>query len=267
MTMDGRVALVTGAAGDLGRAAAVRLAADGASVAVCDLPARTDALAAVVEACRSANPAASLTVATFDVTDPRSVGEALASVIDEIGVPDAVYNNAGYQGLFANTADYDVDDFRRVQDINVTGVFVVLRACANALLAIGRPGAIVNAASMAALGGPPNMVAYAASKAAVLGLTKTAATDLAPNGIRVNAVSPAFIGPGMMWERQVELQAAAPSQYYGNDVETVAAQMIGQIPLRRYGTADEVASVVRFLLSDDASYLTGVNVEVAGGAS
>ncbi len=267
MTMEGRVALVTGAAGDLGRAAAARLAADGASVAVCDLPSRTDALAAAVEACRSVNPAASVTMASFDVTDPESVGDALALVVDEIGVPDAVYNNAGYQGSFANTAEYDIDDFRRVQEINVTGVFVVLRACVNALLEVGRPGSIVNAASMAALAGPPNMVAYAASKAAVLGLTKTAATDLAANGIRVNAVSPAFIGPGMMWDRQVELQAAAPSQYYGDDVETVAAQMIGQVPLRRYGTPDEVASVVRFLLSDDASYLTGVNIEVAGGAS
>jgi NAD(P)-dependent dehydrogenase (short-subunit alcohol dehydrogenase family) len=70
-----------------------------------------------------------------------------------------------------------------------------------------------------------------------------------------------------MWDLQVELQASVPSQYYGDDVETVAAQMIGQVPLRRYGTADGVASVVRFLLSDDASYLTGVNIEIAGGAS
>jgi NAD(P)-dependent dehydrogenase (short-subunit alcohol dehydrogenase family) len=133
------------------------------------------------------------------------------------------------------------------------------------MIAAGVPGAIVNAASMAALGGPPNMVAYATSKAAVLGLTRTAATDLAPHGIRVNAVSPAFIGPGTMWDRQVELQAATPSPYYSDDAGTVAREMIAQVPLRRYGSVDEVASVVHFLLSDDASYLTGINIEIAGG--
>lgn len=271
--MEGRVALITGAAGDLGRAAALLLAAEGATIVACDLGSAAAKLDATVEACRTitmdrageASPRPALSVA-FDVTDADAVDAAVAKVTAEIGPPDAVFNNAGYQGLFAGTADYDSVDFGRVLDINVTGAFNVLRACARALIAADRPGAIVNTASMAKTG-PPNMVAYGASKAAVVAMTRTAAKDLAPNSIRVNSVSPAFIGPGLMWDRQVELQAATPSQYYGDEPETVAAEMIGQVPLRRYGSLDEVAAVVRFLLSDEASYLTGIDIEIAGGAS
>jgi NAD(P)-dependent dehydrogenase (short-subunit alcohol dehydrogenase family) len=119
---------------------------------------------------------------------------------------------------------------------------------------------------MAGVNGAPNMPAYAASKAAVLGLTKTASRDLAPHGIRVNAISPAFIGPGAMWDNQVARQAAAGSQYYDSDPEAVARQMIGMIPLRRYGAPSEVADVICYLASDRSSYLTGINVEIAGGA-
>ena len=111
------------------------------------------------------------------------------------------------------------------------------------------------------------MSAYSASKAAIIGLTKSAAKDLAPAGIRVNAVSPAFIGPGRMWDNQVASQAAALSPYYADDPSEVARQMIRMVPLRRYGSADEVARVVAFLLSDDASYLTGINIEISGGST
>ena len=133
--------------------------------------------------------------------------------------------------------------------------------------AAGAGGAIVNCASMAGVSGAPNMAAYSASKAAVIGLTKSAAKDLAESGIRVNAVSPGFLGAGVMWERQVHAQAAAPSKYYADDPDLVAAQMIGQIPLGRPGELAEVSSVVRFLLSAGASYLTGVNIEISGGAA
>jgi NAD(P)-dependent dehydrogenase (short-subunit alcohol dehydrogenase family) len=134
------------------------------------------------------------------------------------------------------------------------------------MVAAGVAGAIVSSASMAGVTGAPNMTAYSASKAAIIGLTKSAARDLAPVGIRVNAVSPAFIGPGRMWENQVASQAAARSPYFADDPSDVARQMIGMVPLGRYGSTEEVASVVAFLLSDDASYLTGINVEISGGS-
>ncbi len=179
---------------------------------------------------------------------------------------DLLFNNAGYQGDFANIIDYDVADFRRVLDINVTGMFIVLQHFARCLVAAGLPGAIVNTASMAH-GGTPNMAAYSASKAAVIALTKTAAKDLAHHTIRVNSISPAFIGPGLMWDRQVELQAGTPSQYFTDDPDEVSAQMISSVPLRRYGSLDEMAAAAQFLLSDESSYITGFDIEVSGGAA
>jgi NAD(P)-dependent dehydrogenase (short-subunit alcohol dehydrogenase family) len=154
-----------------------------------------------------------------------------------------------------------------VIEVNVLGALTVLAAVSRAMIDGGAGGSIVNIASMAGVSGAPNMPAYSASKAAVIGLTKAAAKDLAPHSIRVNAVSPAFIGPGRMWDTQVEQQAAAGSQYYAIEPEAVAAQMIEMVPMRRYGSVHEVAAVVAFLLSDDASYVTGVNLEVSGGSS
>lgn len=266
MSVDGRTALVTGAAGNIGRAVAVDLAAAGAELVLADLPTAAEGLDATVEACRAARSEASVAVVAFDVRDHRSVAASLADVSRRVGPMPLVVNNAGYQGDFANVLDYDLDDVATVLDVNVRGVFAVLQASARLLHAAGTGGSIVNVASMAAHGAP-NMPAYSASKGAVVSLTRAAAKDLAPSGIRVNSVSPGFIGPGAMWDRQVALQAAVPSRYYADDPATVAEQMIDQVPLGRYGSLAEVASVVRFLLSDDAGYVTGSDVEVAGGAA
>ena len=128
-----------------------------------------------------------------------------------------------------------------------------------------RGGSIVNTASMAGIGAPPNMIGYSASKAAVKHMTTIAAKDLAPFDIRVNSISPAYIGPGFMWTRQVELQAKAGSVYFSEDPEKVASQMVDSVPMRRYGSINEVIGPVLFLLSDDASYLTGIDIKVTGG--
>jgi len=243
--------LVTGAAGDIGTAIAEVLAERGDRLALADHP---DVAERLDELCRRLGARC----VTFDVTDEAAVTAA----VQGLGELDGLVNNAGYQGVFTPMDHYPLDDARRVLEVNVLGVMTVLAAAARAMTG----GAVVNIASMAGVSGAPNMPAYSASKAAVIGLTKSAAKDLAPKGIRVNAVSPAFIGPGRMWETQVERQAAAGSQYYPNDPDAVAEQMIGTVPLRRYGSVHEVATVVAFLLSDDASYVTGVNVEVSGGS-
>ena len=259
----GRTALVTGAGGDIGRAVAVRLAAHGAQVVLADI---ADGVDVTADACRQVNADVDPVVTRFDVTSESEVEQALDDLAAAGVVADLLVNNAGYQGGFENVADYDVTDFRRVLEINVTGVFVVLRSFARTLAATGRPGAVVNTASMAQHGAP-NMAAYSASKAAVVALTKTAAKDLAHRSIRVNSVSPAFIGPGAMWDNQVERQARTPSQYYADDPDEVAAQMIASVPLRRFGSLDEVAAAIEFLLSDDASYITAFDLEVSGGAA
>jgi NAD(P)-dependent dehydrogenase (short-subunit alcohol dehydrogenase family) len=251
--------LVTGAAGDIGTAIAEVLARRGHGLALADHPDAVARLDETVRLCRDLG--ADTEGVTFDVTDEAAVTAA----VRQLGPFGGLVNNAGYQGVFMPVDKYPVDDARRVVEVNVLGVMTVLATAGRAMIAAGSGGAVVNVASMAGVSGAPNMPAYAASKAAVIGLTKAAAKDLAPKRIRVNAVSPAFVGPGRMWETQVANQAAAGTQYYSTDPDVVAAQMIGLVPMRRYGSAHEVATVVAFLLSDDASYVTGVNVEVSGG--
>ncbi|MGI9666832.1 MAG: SDR family NAD(P)-dependent oxidoreductase [Acidimicrobiia bacterium] len=260
-----RTALVTGAAGSFGRAIAVRLANAGANVALADLPSANEGLKATLQVCAAANGAGRLAMVPFDVTDPDATDGAVATVSDELGIPDLICNNAGYQGAFAVTSEYPPEDIERVLNVNVAGVANVLQSAARTLRANKRGGSIVNTASMAGVSGAPNMLAYAASKGAVISLTKSAALDLAPFGIRVNAISPAFIGPGDMWDRQVQMQAEVTSPYYADDPAVVAQQMVDLVPLGRLGSVDEVAAAVVWLLSDESSYITGVNIPVSGG--
>ncbi|NJP09068.1 MAG: SDR family oxidoreductase [Leptolyngbyaceae cyanobacterium RU_5_1] len=260
--------LITGGAGDIGKATAQRFAASGAGVVLLDL---NDAkMADVAEELDGYN----VPVRTFrcDVTAAADVAKAFSRAIAQFEHIDYVFNNAGYQGAFAKTDEYPEDDFQTVIDINVVGVFHVLKAAAQHMrnssggaIASGGTKCIVNMSSYAGVVGPPNMLAYAASKFAVIGMTQTAAKDLAPYRIRVNSLSPALIGPGVMWTRQTELQAAVGSQYFDANPNVVEQQMIHSVPLRRLGSLEEVANGVAFLMSDEASYITGFNLEITGG--
>jgi NAD(P)-dependent dehydrogenase (short-subunit alcohol dehydrogenase family) len=255
----GKTIVITGGAGNIGQATAQRFAADGAGVALLDLD--ETKLAEVADSLKPYNtPIVSV---RCDVTRTDDVTAAFASAIEQLGSIDYVLNNAGYQGVFVKTDDYPEDDFQKVIDINLVGVYRVLKAAAQHLRLSG--GAIVNMASYAGVVGPPNMLAYAASKFAVVGMTETAAKDLAPYGIRVNALSPSLIGPGYMWTRQTELQAATQSQYFDTDPKRVEQQLINSVPMRRLGSLEEVANGVAFLMSDEASYITGFNLEITGG--
>ena len=256
----GKTILITGGAGEIGKATARRFAADGAGVVLLDLnEAKMTEVAQELEEYK-------VPIGTFrcDVTASDDVKKAFAGAVGQFGRIDYVFNNAGYQGAFAKTDEYPEDDFQRVIDINVIGVFHVLKAAAQHLRD-SSGGAIVNMASHAGVVGPPNMLAYAASKFAVIGITQTAAKDLAPYGIRVNALSPSLIGPGFMWTRQTELQAAVGSQYFDAEPKVVEQQMIDSVPMRRLGSLEEVANSVAFLMSDEASYITGFNLDLTGG--
>ena len=265
--LEGRTALVTGAAGDIGRTAVERLVEIGVAVVAADHPAAAERLAGTVAACRALRPDAVVHSVAFDVTDATAVAQAIESATSDVAAPELVFNNAGIQGAFVPAHRYPPDDAARVIEVNIVGAMNVLTRAASAMVADGSHGAIVNMASMAGVTGAPNMMAYSASKAAIIGMTKSAAKDLAPYGIRVNSVSPAFIGPGAMWDRQVELQAAAGTQYFPADPERVAERMISMIPMRRFGSMSEVVDVVLWLLSTESSYVTGINVEVAGGSA
>jgi NAD(P)-dependent dehydrogenase (short-subunit alcohol dehydrogenase family) len=242
--IDGAVALVTGGGSGIGRATARLLAERGARVIVADVSEQAaDATAAEI------GPAASAVAA--DVTDPGSV-EALLAAVADVGPLDIAVNNAGISGTFATLQDTTPADWHRLLDVNLTGVFLCLRAEIPVLLARGG-GAIVNVASAAGMIGVPGMCGYSASKHGVVGLTRTAALENARKGIRVNAVLPGTVRTPML------------EAFTGGSEQTLAAMAKGQ-PIGRLAAPEEIAETIVWLCSDASSYVTGHALAVDGGA-
>ena len=259
---NGKTVIITGAKGDFGQVCSKRMAQEGANIGFLDIL-DTESLAIQF---KKDYPDQIFHSFQVDITKEDQAIEVSKEIEKKFKRIDHLFNNAGYQGDFTNTLNYAVEDFKKIIDINVTGAFIMLKTISNIMSKQEpRGGSIVNTASMAGIGAPPNMIAYSASKAAVKHMTVIAAKDLAPFDIRVNSISPAYIGPGFMWTRQVELQAKAGSVYFSEDPEKVAYQMVDSVPMRRYGSINEVIGPVLFLLSDDASYLTGIDTKITGG--
>ncbi|MGI8780180.1 MAG: SDR family NAD(P)-dependent oxidoreductase [Solirubrobacteraceae bacterium] len=246
--MEGRVALVTGASSGIGRATAIALAQEGAAVALAALPGPE--LESAAGRCREEGAEAVAVAA--DVADGAAVAHAFERA-SELGPVDAVFNNAGLS-LVAPIADTTDAQWQRLLSVNVTGSFNVARAAARDMLA-RRRGAIVNTASELALTGETGYVAYTATKGAILAMTRALAAELAPDGIRVNAVCPGATDTPML--RAEYATAADPERARRQGERTVA--------LGRFGRPEEIARMVVFLLSDDASYATGGHYLVDGG--
>ena len=248
----GKVALITGAGNGIGRAAALAFARSGAKVVVVDRDtAGGEATAGIIR-----QQGGEALVVTADVTKSADVQSYVKAALDAYGKIDCFFNNAGIEGTVTHTADYDEAMFDQVIAVNVKGVFLGLRHVLPVMLR-QKSGAVVNTASVAGLVASPGMPAYVASKHAVIGLTKTAAGEVARSGVRVNAVCPGPVDTRMIHSLEQQLDP--------NDPASVGRRYQAAMPSGRYTTPDEIANMVLFLCSDLASNTTGGQYVVDGG--
>ena len=249
--LDGKIAVVTGAAGVIGRATTELLAERGARIVAVDRK-REDLEDAIKGLPASAEPLA----VTADVSDEDEVADYVRAAVDRFGTIDVFYNNAGVEGEVRPITQYPLDTFRRVLDVNVVGVFLGMKHVLSVMLKQNK-GSIINTASIAGLIGSPQIAVYSASKHAVIGLTRSAAWECTGTGVRVNCVCPGLIDSRM-------LSAIFQGRSGGNAPPPIE-KMVERIPARRLGLASEVASIVAFLASDEASYVSGSAYTVDGG--
>jgi NAD(P)-dependent dehydrogenase (short-subunit alcohol dehydrogenase family) len=252
MDFSGKVALVTGGGNGIGRAACVGFAKGGAKVVVVD---RDGAAAEATAGIIRQNGGEALAV-TADVTKSADVKAYVKATLDKYGRIDCFFNNAGIEGKVAPVADYDEAVFDAVIGVNVKGVFLGLRHVLPEMIRQGG-GSVVNTASVAGLVGTPGMPAYVASKHAVIGLTKTAAGEVARQGVRVNAVCPGPVDTRMIHSLEQQLSPGDPA--------AVEKRYQQALPTGRYSTVEEIANMVLFLCSDLASNTTGGQFVVDSG--
>lgn len=244
-----RVAVVTGAARGIGAAIAMRLSADGCDVAILDID---EARCANTVAAVRAHGRRALAVAV-DVSDEASVKAAVGAVADGLGAPEVLINNAGvfFERMSHRTG---LDDWNRIIDINLRGVFLMSRSM-QPFLKSARDGRIVNISSVAALG-HIGQSAYSAAKAGILGLTRTLSIEYGPLGVTVNAVAPGFVLTDM---------TRATAERLGVGLEQFVAEATREVPVGRSGTPEDVAQAVAFFADPRSGYVSGQVLYVAGG--
>jgi NAD(P)-dependent dehydrogenase (short-subunit alcohol dehydrogenase family) len=253
-------AIVTGAARGLGAAVAERLARGGADVVLLDVSRDVEATAGrLAGAGGGATPVAMGLVA--DVSDETACAAAVDRAVSAIGGVDVLVNNAGIGGPDTDVTGTSLAEFRRVLDVNLTGTFLMCRAVAKVMIGQASGGAIVNIGSVFGQQGVARSAGYCASKAGVALLTHSLALELAPYDIRVNTIAPGNMATEMHWD-DLRSRAALAGATFDDAVETVRAA----VPLGRHGTGGDVAGAVAWLVSADASYVTGQTIGVNGGA-
>jgi 3-oxoacyl-[acyl-carrier protein] reductase len=239
----GRTAVVTGGARGIGLAIAGRLMKSGAEVGLWDVD-----TAALQAAAKELAPLGKAHQMAVDVTDPAAVAAAAQAAAAQMGRIDILINNAGISGINKPTWEYPVEEWRRVLDINLSGPFLCSRAVVPGMIA-RKYGRIVNIASIAGKEGNPNAPAYSASKAGLIGLTKSLGKELAQNGVLVNCITP----------------AAAHTDIFKQMTEQQIAYMLSKIPMGRFVDVNEIAALAAWLASDDCSFSTGGVFDISGG--
>ncbi|WP_291043186.1 glucose 1-dehydrogenase [Herbiconiux sp.] len=251
-----RVVLITGGGSGLGRATAVRLAEEGATLSLVDVS--EAGLAATVEAVSAAAREAKVLTLVADVSKEEDVDRYVSETLAAFGRIDGFFNNAGIEGRQNLTEDFTSVEFEKVIAINLSGVFLGLEKVLKVMREQGS-GMIVNTASVGGIRGVGNQSGYAAAKHGVVGLTRNSAVEYGQFGIRINAIA-----PGAIWTPMVE---NSMKQLDPENPRAAAEQFIQANPTKRYGEAPEIAAVVAFLLSDDASYINAAVVPIDGGQS
>lgn len=250
--LQGKVAIITGGAGDIGRATGQLFAAEGGHVLLVGRTAET--LEAAVAACTSSR----VSYWVADVTRPEEVERYVQTAVDRYGGIDIFINNAGIEGDVAPIVDYDIETFDQVLAVNVRGVWLGLKYVIPEIEKRGG-GSIVITSSTSGVGGWAGGSAYVASKHAEVGLMRTAAQECAPLNIRVNCVNPGIVASRMA---RSLAESSAP-----DDADALEADLAARIPLQRFATPEEVAQMMLFLASDASSYCTGSIFMVDGGAA
>lgn len=246
--------IITGGAGGIGIATAIRLASEGAKIALVDLA--EDGLQKAKEELLSAVPDTQVITCVADVSNEEDVKAYVADTIKAFGSIDGFFNNAGIDGKRFPLPQYTPQEFERVMTINSTGVFLGLKHVLEQMEKQGS-GAIVNTASIGGILGWSSQYGYIASKHAVVGMTRAAAAEFACKGLQINAVAPGGI--------KTPMAADAMRQLNPEDPSAAERQFAARIPARRMGTPEEIAGAVAFLLSEDAAYINGQILLVDGG--
>ncbi len=259
LSLKGKVALVTGGAGGIGRSCAAALAELGANIVLVDIAAKQNVLA---ENCKIIQDKYGVEACGYgcDISVEAEIAEMVSSVVEKFGRLDVVFSNAGIGGKNDNAAEMELQEWKRVIDINLTGMFLVDRICANAMKKLGNGGSIINTASMSGhiinkgsrQDMSKHMVAYSAAKAAVIQLTKSIAVSYVDDKIRCNSISPGMILSGL---------------HDNMDMNALMEFVHDMVPMNRFATLDEIVGIVVYLATELSSYATGSDFVVDGGVT
>ena len=253
---ENRIVLITGAGSGLGQAAAVRVAREGARLALVDISGK--GLGATQALVRELQPETEILLIEADVSSEDQVSGYVGSTLDRFGAIDGFFNNAGVEDRQNLTEDYRAEDFARIVAVNLNGVLYGLKHVLKVMRAQGR-GRIVNTASAMGIRALGNQSGYTATKHAVVGLTRNSALEYGPLGIGINAIAPGAILTPLV---QSSLEQLSPGDWEG-----AARAFVANNPMRRMGTPEEVAALVAFLLSDESCFINAAVIPVDGGQS